>query len=84
MQVIVAFGDSEMIIRLGVVQTVVSGCCDFMAQCIMVRINHSKYLSEILNHPFIHLNLQRYTVVGFCGIKISVSLSFLHSWQSHT
>ena len=34
-----------MMFRLGVVQTVASGCCDFIAQCIMVRINHSTYLN---------------------------------------
>ena len=65
MQVTVGFyASGEMIIRLGVVQTVVSGCCDFMAQCIMVRINHSKYLSEILNHPFIHLDIPLLNFVG--------------------
>ena len=36
-----------MISRLGIVQTVVSGCCDLIAQCIMVRINHCTYM----NHP---------------------------------
>ena len=38
-----------MIFRLGIVQTVVSGCCDLIAQCIMVRINDSSY--TYLNHP---------------------------------
>ena len=38
------------------------------------------YLSSVL----FNLNLQRSTVVGSCGVKISVSWSFLHSWQSHT
>ena len=33
---------------------------------------------------FIHPNLQRSTVVGSCGVKVSVSWLFLHSWQSHT
>ena len=33
---------------------------------------------------FSDLNLQRFTVVGSCGVKISVSWSFLHSWQLHT
>jgi hypothetical protein len=28
------------IFRLSIVQTTVSGCCDFIAQCIIVRINH--------------------------------------------
>ena len=65
-----------MILRLGIVQTVASGCCDSIAQCIMVRINDSS--CTYLNDPFIRLiNLQRSIVVGLCGIKISVLLSFL-------
>ena len=64
----------QMIYRLAIVQTLASGCCDFIAQCIMVPINRCIYM----NHPFIHLNIQRSTVVGFCGIKISVLFSFLH------
>ena len=35
--------------RIGVVQlqeTVVNACCDFTAQCIIVRINHSSYISN--------------------------------------
>ena len=67
-------GSRQLIYRVAIVQTVASGCCDFIAQCIMVRINHCTYM----NHQFIHLNPQRSTVVGLCGIKISVSLSFLH------
>ena len=35
------------IYRLAIVQTVASGCCDFIAQFIMVRINHCIYM----NHP---------------------------------
>ena len=71
------FEVQRMLLRLAILQTVASGCCDFIAQCIMVHINHCTY-------RFIHLNLQRYTVAGLFGEKISVSLSFLHSWQLHT
>ena len=42
MQYLVNISQGEMIIRLGVVQAVVSGCSDFIAQCTMVRINHSQ------------------------------------------
>ena len=31
---------------LGIVQPIASGCCDFLAQCILVRINHCAH------HPF--------------------------------
>ena len=49
--------------RIAVVQQIVNACCDFTAQCIIVRINHSFIVY------FIHLNLQRSTVVGSCGVK---------------
>ena len=46
-----SLSDSRQIIyRLAIVQTLASGCCDFIAQCIMVRINHCTYM----NHQFIH------------------------------
>ena len=51
---------------LQIIQSTVSGCCDFLAQCVLVRINHCTY------HPFNHLNLQRSTDVGSSGAKISV------------
>ena len=63
--------------HISIIQTTVNGCCDFLAQCILVRMNHCTC-------PFIDLNLQRSTVVGSCGVKISASRSFLYSWQSHT
>jgi hypothetical protein len=57
-----------MVFRLSVVQTIASGLCDFIAQCIIVRINNCTYHSI-----YIHLNLQRSTAVGSCGIKIYMS-----------
>ena len=60
----------KVLFRLMCVQVTVNGCCNFIAQCILVRINLSSSV-------FIHLNLQRSTVVGSSGVKISVSLSFL-------
>ena len=56
-----------MLTRLGDAQTTANGCCDFIAQCILVRINH-----PIIRFKFIHLYLQRSTVVGSCGVKIPV------------
>ena len=53
-----------------ILQTTVNGCCDFLAQCILVRILSHSVVPII---RFIHLNLQRSTVVGSCGVKLSVS-----------
>ena len=37
--------DSQpMLSRLSIVRTTASGCCDFLAQCILVRINYSSVL----------------------------------------
>ena len=57
---------SRVLISVEIVQTIASGCCDFVAQCILVRIKHCTY------HPFYSLNLQRSTVVGSSGVIISV------------
>ena len=36
--------DSQSILfRLSIVQGTVNGCCDFIAQCTLVRINHCTY-----------------------------------------
>ena len=39
----------ELILRTNMVQVTANGCCDFLAQCILVRINHCTY------HPFVLL-----------------------------
>ena len=59
--------------NLTLVQTTASGCCDFLAQSILVRMNH--WHSSCPYHPFYspQLNSQRSTVVGSCGVRISVS-----------
>ena len=42
-----SLSDSRQIIyRLAIVQTLASGCCDFIAQCIMVSINHCTYMNH--------------------------------------
>ena len=53
---------SRSLYRITIVQGTVIGCCDVIAQCTLVRINHYIY------HLFY---LQRSTVVGSCGVKIS-------------
>ena len=55
----------SMFFRINIAQAVLSGCCDVIGQCILVSINH--YSSSI------HLTLQRSTVVGLCGVRISGS-----------
>ena len=42
-----------MIIRVTIVEVTVNGCCDFIAQCTLVRINHCVICFMI------HLNLQK-------------------------
>ena len=59
--------------------SVLSGCCDFIAQSILVRINHA-----YAYHLFIHPNFQRSTAAGLCGIAISVSSLFPPSSHSHS
>ena len=43
-----------------ILQNTVNGCCDFLSQCILVRILSHSVVPII---RFIHLNLQRFTVV---------------------
>ena len=64
--------------RLFAATNAISGCCDFIAQSILVRtINHGYHL-------FIHPNFQRSTVAGLCGIVVSVSSLFPQFSHSHT
>ena len=39
----------SMLFHLTIVQVIAVGCCDFIAQCILVRMNHCTY------HPFYSL-----------------------------
>jgi hypothetical protein len=39
------------------VQSIASGCCDFLAQCILVRINYLVHFTTGIR--FIHLNLRK-------------------------
>ena len=64
----------SMYYHLLFVRKTVTGCCDVIAQFILVRIN--------IVIRFIHLNVRRSTGAGSCGVKISVSSLSLHFWQS--
>jgi hypothetical protein len=55
--------------RIFVVQNIVSGLCDFIAQSILVRINHRAYYHLFYSPK----SSQRSSVVGSCGAKISES-----------
>ena len=75
-----------MLFRVSIVQSTVSVCCDFIAQCTLVCINHL-YLSFVL----FTLNLQRSTVVGSACVQQWMKeqsrpyrdCSFIHSNHIH-
>ena len=56
--------------RLWIVQTIATGCCDFIAQCILVRIDHHDCTYDPFYSP---KSSRRSTVVGSCGAKTPVS-----------
>ena len=57
---------NSMLFRVVIVQTILSGCCDIISQCILVSTNHCTSI--------IHLTtIQRSTDVGLCGVGISRS-----------
>ena len=64
-----------MLFHLSIVQTVASGVCDFIAQCIIVRIiNHCTY------HPFYSLKsskIYRCWIVWGQNIRVVIIPSFL-------
>jgi hypothetical protein len=70
------YAADQMIFRLVIVQTAASGCCDFIAQCIMVRINNCTS-----NHPFSsptkYLKIYRCWIVWDQNIRIVIIPSFL-------
>ena len=59
----------SIIFWVSIVHTTLYGCCDFIAQCTLVRtgINHCTYLT------FYSPKSSRSTVVGSCGVEISMS-----------
>jgi hypothetical protein len=62
--------DPPSIFRTSIVQVITNGSCDFIAQCILVCVNHRT------SHPFYSpkSSKKRSSVVGSCGVKISVLL----------
>ena len=58
---------NSLIPPLAFLQITVTGLCDFLAQCILVRLINHSYLS------FLFIRIFRYTVAGLRGVVISVS-----------
>ena len=64
--------------RIGVVQLqeVVNACCDFTAQCIIVRINHSSYIYHLFYLPK-SSKIYRCWIVWGKNIRVVIIPSFL-------
>ena len=65
---------SGPIFSIGVVQVIVTGCCDFLAQCILVRINHCTC------HPFYspkYSKIYRCWIVWCQNVRVVIIPSFL-------
>ena len=63
-----------MLLRLSIVQTIANGCCDFLGQCILVRINHCTC------HPFYwpkYPKIYRCWIVWGQDIRVVIIPSFL-------
>ena len=64
----------SMMFRLYIVQVIATSCCDFIAQCIMVHINHCTY------HPFYSPKfpkIYRCWIVWGQNIRVVIIPSFL-------
>ena len=64
----------RMIYNTQLIGFLVVGCCDFIAQSILVRTADPNYLSSTFYWP---KKKKRFTVAGLCGVTIPVSSSFL-------
>ena len=65
---------SMLLYRIRILQVVANGCCDFIAQCTLVRINHCTY------HPFYSLKsskIYRCWIVWGKNIRVVIFPSFL-------
>ena len=65
---------SMLLRRINIVQVIVNGCCDFIAQCTLVRINNCTY------HPFYSLKsskIYRCWIVWGKNIRVVIVPSFL-------
>ena len=66
-----------IIFRLEVVQTVASGCCDFLAQCIMVRYKPLDLSESFDLFTYIFLKIYRCWIVWDQNIRFVIIPSFL-------
>ena len=66
-----------IILRLGIIQSVASGCCDLIAQCIMVCINHCTYLNSPFYSPSKSSKIYRCWIVWDKNICLVIIPSFM-------
>ena len=71
--------DSQLMFsRILIIQATVNGCCDFLAQCILVRINHWTYhLWQLFYWPIISSKIYRCWIVWGRDIRLVIIPSFL-------
>ena len=65
----------SMVFRTVIAQATANGCCDFISQCTLVRINHS-YLSSIFYSPK-SSQIYRCWIVWGKNIRVVIVPSFL-------
>jgi hypothetical protein len=58
--------DINILLHMDIAEGVLFGCCDSIAQCILVRTTGNTY-------RFHSYDLLRYTVAGLCGVATSMS-----------
>ena len=60
-----------------IIQAIANGCCDFLAQCILVRINHCTYHWHLFYWPIISSKIYRCWIVWGQDIRVVIIPSFL-------
>ena len=68
---------NSMIYSFTVVQTTASGCCDFIAQCILVRVNHCHGAYYHLFYSHISSKIYRCWIVWGQNIRVVIIPSLL-------
>ena len=66
-----------IILRLGIIQSVASGCCDLIAQCIMVCINHCTYLNPPFYSPSKSSKIYLCWIVWDKNVRLVIIPSFM-------
>ena len=66
----------SMLFRVSIAQATLNGCCDFIAQCTLVRINHL-YLPSVLFNLNLKKKIYRCWIVWGKNIRIVIVPSFL-------